>query len=140
MTFPYAADPEAWLDRQKRMRRATTFESGHTLNADVMAGILLEVGPIPFVYGRRYRVVTSGGEPKVKHVHGRDEAGVIHGLDVVDIDWSIQTIEGTYRGRFTAGPWGPTRKGTPGLHQFLLESGNFAAVSDMDVLRAEEIP
>lgn len=139
-TLLYEADHEVWLDRQRRMRRALSFGPGGVLSPKVMAGIIREAEPIPFVAGTRYRIVTSGGEPQLKHVHGVDEAGTVHGLDVIDIDWSVQEIEAVYRGRFTSGPWGPGEaSGLPGLHRFELDSGLDAALHDMDVLRAEEV-
>jgi hypothetical protein len=140
MTEPlrYEVPGETFVDRTRRARALNDeLTSGKTIDVAEWSGrmraLLREVEPLPLVIGVRYRAVIFGGALTMEHRHFEDETGAIHGLDVPSpAGLSMVEVEGVYRGRHPAGPW-------QGLIALDLTGGKVTAISDIDVLRCEEV-
>ncbi len=131
--FPYrVADEAAFLERLDRMRAAT--HGGH-LDPREIAAILREVEPLPWRVGQWYRIRIRAGRPAWRHVHGFDEAGQEHAIDVPQVrDEQWVTLEASPARRL------PTMPGWPiGSMVFDLRDGTTALLGEMDIAEAEEI-
>lgn len=130
--FPYRVDDEAqYLDRQERMRAAT---HGLHLDPAELSGILSEVGPLPWVVGRWYRVRLIAGKPQNRHLHGFDEAGTEYAIDMPQIpvvEWLDLDVRPVGRTPST-----PGQRHIPAM-LFELRDGQLAMFHEIDVFTAE---
>lgn len=67
---------------------------------------------------------------ELKHMHAVDDAGTVHGFDMVQTDPAFVEMEGVYVGRWGDGPFRGLLK--------LAMGDKFAALADIDVLRCAE--
>jgi hypothetical protein len=134
----YEADPEAFLDRQNRLRAHIGLfaESSSLEVVEWTAGLVAiqrEVDPLPLVVGVRYRIRLLFVDQSVKHRHAVLEDGAVVGLDVpVLLGGSYQEWEGVFLGRR------PMPSGAADLLIFDV-AGRAIGLGDVDILRLEEI-
>lgn len=134
----FESDPGPYLDRVRRARAMQErLQSGESVDIQDFGrrwkALLAEAPVVELVPSARYRIRVFAGKLELKHMHGIDEAGAVHGFDVPKIEnMEFTEIEGVYGGRIGPGPF-------DGLLGIVLDSGKLAALADMDVLRVERL-
>ena len=101
-----------------------------------MSGILAEVEPLPWDLARWYRITVIAGDPQIRHVHGIDEAGREHALNMLGArDYRHMELELRPLGRQAALPG----MGHVPAMTFGLRDGQIAVLHEIDILAAEEL-